>query len=334
MKNSKIYKYLISIRFAMSLLAVIAVLCVIDTVFHVNLIRSPLMYVLGTVFALSLIVCTVSRVQWAAAKSKKKFQLYAWGSPILHVGLIVVLLGGIISFLVGRQTYYEIPVGETAQVAGRSGTLEMKIDDFRVEYYEDGVTPRQYYTDLTLTKRDGESASLNAFVNGPARYDGLTIIQQSYGWSFLVTLSTPYNSRSFDLKAEEWIPLEDGEDPVRLGVSFYPDYDEDAGVPDTTSDRADNPRLLWVLTKGEEALDMNVLKEGEEADLYNGIRLTFDGYRYYTGLQAKYDPGVKVIFAGFFLVFAGLVIRYAFVMKQEIEEEKGKRETEKKKGRK
>ena len=313
----------------MSLLAVIAVLCVIDTVFHVNLIRSPLMYVLGTVFALSLIVCTVSRVQWAAAKSKKKFQLYAWGSPILHVGLIVVLLGGIISFLVGRQTYYEIPVGETAQVAGRSGTLEMKIDDFRVEYYEDNITPQQYYTDLTLKKRDGEQVSLTAFVNGPARYDGLTIIQQSYGWSFLVTLSTPYNSRSFDLKAEEWIPLEDGEDPVRLGVSFYPDYDEETGVPDTTSDRADNPRVLWVLTKGEEALAMDALAKGEEAEVYNGIRVRFDDYRYYTGIQAKFDPGVKVIFAGFFLVFAGLVIRYAFVMKRELEEEKEKKTGEK-----
>ncbi|MBR5969296.1 MAG: cytochrome c biogenesis protein ResB [Lachnospiraceae bacterium] len=319
MKNNGIYKFLTSIRLAVILLTVIAILCIIDTVFHVELIRSPLMYAAGVLFAVNLTLCTLGRVQWAIRRSKRKLELSAWGSPILHIGLVLVLFGGIVSYVIGRQTYYEIPVGESAQVAGRSGTLELLIRDFSVEYYEDNISPKQYYTEFTLTKRDGESADFTAYVNGPARYDGVTLIQQSYGWSYLVTLSTPYNSRTFDLKAEEWIPLDEGEDAMRLGISFVPHYDETTGRAVTASDRAENPRLLYVLTEADEAVAMEALAKGEEAELVNGIRLTFDDYRYYTGLQAKYDPGVKVIFAGFLLIFAGLVIRYAGAMKKEQE---------------
>ena len=112
---------------------------------------------------------------------------------------------------------------------------------------------------------------------------------------------------------------------MRLGISFVPHYDETTGTAVTASDRAENPRLLYVLTEGEEAVAMDALEKGGEAEPVNGIRLTFDDYRYYTGLQAKYDPGVKVIFAGFLLIFAGLILRYAGAMKKE-QEKAGEKE--------
>ena len=323
MNMNRIYRFLTSIRLAVILMAAIAILCLLDTLSEdIQLIHSVPMYLLGALFAVNLTLCTIGRIRWAREAGKKQFRLYAWGSPILHVGLIVVMLGAMISWLVGRQTYYEIPVGETAQVAGRSGTLDMTIDAFRVEYYEDNVTPRQYVTDLTLTKRNGESAQLTAYVNGPARFDGVTVIQQSYGFTFYVTLSTVAASRTFELKTEEWIPItEDESGSLMLGLTFFPDYDEEQGVGVQQSMRDDNPRLLWVLTENDTPVAMQVLQEGEENEIANGIRIRFDGYDYYTGLQAKYDPGVKVIFTGFFLVLAGLVIRYGHLIKQEMENE-------------
>lgn len=323
MKNSRIYRILTSLKLTVILLTAIAILCVLDTLSErISLIHSVPMYLLGALFAVNLILCTMGRLSWARAKSKKKFQLYVWGSPILHVGLIVVMAGAMISWLIGRQTYYEIPVGETAQVAGRSGTLEMRIDDFRVEYYEDQVTPRQYITDLTMTNRDGETGQLSAFVNGPARFDGVTVIQQSYGFMFTTTISTANASRTFELKDEEWIPLaQDAAGSVKLGLSFYPDYHEDEGVTTVKNMRPDNPRLLWVLTVDDVPVAMDVLEKGAHAQVTESVSITFDDYTYYTGLQAKYDPGVKVIFTGFFLVFAGLVIRYSHLMRQEMQQE-------------
>ncbi|MBR0164871.1 MAG: cytochrome c biogenesis protein ResB [Lachnospiraceae bacterium] len=324
MINNRIYRFFTSLKLTVILLTAIAVLCVLDTLSEeLHLIHSVPMYLLGALFAVNLILCTVGRLGWARRQSKKKFRLHVWGSPVLHAGLIVVMTGAFMSWLIGRQTYYEIPVGETAQVAGRSGTLEMRIDDFRVEYYEDRVTPRQYITDLTITKRDGSSASLSAYVNGPARYDGVTVIQQNYGWAFTATLSSGRAQRTFELRDEEWIPLvEDETVSVRLGLTFYPDYQEGEAITEVKNMRDDNPRLLWVLTENDEPVAMNVLEKGAQTQVTEGVWLTFDDYGYYTGLQAKYDPGVRVIFTGFFLVLAGLVIRYSHMMKQEITEEK------------
>lgn len=315
MKNNRIYRYLTDIRLTIVLLAVIAVLCVIDTVFdEVHLIRSVPMYILAGLFAVNLTLCTIGRFEWALKKSAGKFSLAAWGSPILHVGLIVVMVGSCLSWLVGRQTYYEIPVGETAKIAGTSGTVDMTIDDFHVEYYDDNVSPRQYVTDLTLKKRDGVTEQLSTHVNGPARFDGVTIIQQSYGWAFKATVSTPNASRTFDLKDEEWIPLSDEEDGARLGLTFYPDYREGEGVTEKKNLKDDNPRLVWVITEYGNPVAMDVLKVGEEKTVRDDIRVKFDEYSYYTGLQAKYDPGVRVIFSGFVLILVGLIVRFGSMM--------------------
>lgn len=321
MNSNKIYRLLTDIRLTIVLLSVAALCFVLDTVFDgLDLIHSVPMYLLAALFAVNLTLCTVGRLRWAMEKSDGKLKVAAWGSPILHVGLIVIMAGSFLSWLVGRETYYEIPVGETAQVAGASGTIDMTIDDFRVDYYEDDVSARQYTTDMTLTKRDGASKKAQAFVNGGVRFDGVSIIQQAYGWNSKVTLSTSKASRTIDVKDEEWIPMSADENGKRLGLTFYPDYREDDKSMAKKSLKDDNPRLLWVVTEFGKPVAMDVLKVGEEATVGEGVRVKFDGYAYYTGLQAKYDPGVRVIFAGFLLFLVGLTIRYGSMVARSMTE--------------
>ena len=324
MKSNRVYRYLTSIKLTIILLTAMAICFVLDTVFEaVHLIHSVPMYIMAALFAVNLTLCTLKRTEWAAKKSALKFDPAVWGSPVLHIGLIVIMFGACLSWLIGRQTYYEIPVGEVAQFAGRSGTIDMTIGDFHVEYYEDNNSPKQYITDLILDNRKGETVKETVYVNAPVRYDGVTIIQQSYGFNYRVKLATPYTSRTLEFKKEEWIPLtEESEGSKRLGLTFYPDYDETKAMSELNSMKDDNPRLLWVLTEFGQPVAMNVLKPGEEADITDGIRLTFEGYEHYTGLQAKYDPGVKVIFTGFIVFFAGLIIRYSTMLKKEKEKEK------------
>ncbi|MGN1315323.1 MAG: cytochrome c biogenesis protein ResB [Lachnospiraceae bacterium] len=347
MKNNKIYRFLTSIRLAIALLIAIAILCILctfipqnqsETVYvqkygefmaafiqrlgFDNILNSFWMYIVGMIFAINLSLCTWKRFQWAGAVSRTKFRIDAWGSPILHVGLCVILVGAVLSVSLGHQIYYEIPVGKTANVSGRSGTFELTVDDFEVEYYEDEVTPRQYISDITLKGKGGDSKSMTVEVNDPGKYDGITIIQQSYGWQTTITLSSQTASKQVQVMDDEWITLfKDGDETVSLGIAFYPDYAQVDGMAQLVSNRDNNPHILWVVSRGETPVASDVLALGESGTIFETLEITFDEYDYYTGLQIKYDPGIPVIFGGFFLACTGLVIRYAFGKKAEQKKE-------------
>ena len=332
MKNNKIYKFLTSIRFAVILMVIIAVLCVLYTMIPQNeamsvyteqygpaagiltalgldhVLRSPWMIISGLLFALNLGLCTIRRFRFAWKASGKKIS--AWGSPILHVGLCVILLGGILSLFIGRKLYFEIPVGQSAEFRGRTGTFSMEAKDFELEFYEDGITPKQYRTKLSI-EQEGRATEAEAYVNSPVRYDGTVIIQQAYGWMLDATISTG--------TAEKTIRARDGESTYLLGegrgnytimMRLYPDYNEELGPEQTPGNKETNPHMLWIVNEGDNPVSYGMLAKGETQVIAEPLSITFNDYTRYTGLQAKYDPGIPVIFSGFFLVFAGLVIRY------------------------
>ena len=343
MKNNKIYQFLTSIRLAITLLVGIAVLCVLCTLIPQNqaesvyiqqygevgagiikllgvnhVLSSFWMYLFGIFFAINLSLCTWKRFRWAIAMSKKKFRIDAWGSPLLHVGLCVILIGAAFSLSLGRQIYYEIPVGESAKVSGASGIFQLQVEDFAVEYYEDEITPRQYRSRIMVQKEGETGLPLEVEVNAPAKYDGVSILQQAYGWETTIMLSTNQASRQLQIKDDEWITLfGEGEDAVSLGIAFYPDYAEVDGMAQLLSNKDNNPHVLWVVAKGDIPVASDVLALGESDTIFETLGITFDSYDYYTGLQIKYDPGIPIIFAGFFLVCAGLLLRYVFVKKGE-----------------
>ena len=347
MKKNKIYRFLTSIRLAIILLVIIAILCVLCTLIPQNqsetayiqqygrggasiivllgldhVLTSVWMYISGILFGINLTLCTVGRFQWALASSKKKFRIDVWGSPLLHVGLCIILVGAALSVLSGRQLYYEIPIGETANIAGASGTFGLRADDFEIEYYEDGINPRQYRSSVTIQSKDGASIPMAVEVNAPIKYDGVSILQQDYGWEVTVTVSTAQNSKEMKIKGEEWIRLSgEGESAISLGIAFYPDYTEEDGVARLKSYQDNNPYIVWVLSKGDTPIDMGRVALGEKGVIQEPLAVSFDSYRYYTGLQAKYDPGIPVIFGGFFLVCLGLLIKYAFAKKAEQKKE-------------
>lgn len=350
MRNNKIYRFLTSIRLAIVLLIILALLCAVYTIvpqnqseqiyieqygaggakiiqlfgFH-RVMNSFWMYLTSILFTINLVLCTHRRFRWAIVLSKQKIRWYAWGSPILHVGLCITLLGSIMSVSMGHQIYYEIPVGKTAKVSGKSGTFQLQVKDFAIEYYEDEVTPKQYISDMVMTAEDGTETVLVTKVNSPAKYDGLKIIQQAYGWETTVTLSSGTASQQVQIKDDQWVTLfGEGENAVSLGIAFYPDYAEVDGQAQLMSNRDNNPYLLYVLKEGDTPVASDVMALKETKPIMNGLDITFDGYDYYTGLQMKYDPGIPVIFGGFFLICLGLAMRYALKEKTEQEKEKMK----------
>lgn len=343
MKNNKWYRFFTSIPLAITLLSIIAVLCILCTLipqnesgtfytdtygeFIASLIRffgfdhilnSFLLYLTGMVFAVNLGLCTGKRFVWAISCSRKGMRWDVWGSPILHVGLCLILMGAVFSIGMGRQIYYEIPVGKTAKVSGHSGIFTLQVNEFTIDYYEDQLSPKQYRSKMTVKDGNGATKNLLTQVNSPAKYDGVSIIQQAYGWQIKITLRTNAASRQIELKDNEWVHLfGEGKDKISLGVAFYPDYAEIEGKPMLLSNQDNHPHILWVITKGEIPVATDVLALGEEMEIFEALGISFDDYGYYTGLQIKYDPGIPIIFSGFFLVCMGLMMRYILVKKTE-----------------
>ena len=336
MTKNKFYRFISSVRLAIILLVIIAIFCVIATLipqnldkthytnlfgsvgasivtflgFH-NVFKSPLFCFFGIAFAINLFVCTWGRISVAIKISRKKFSLGAWGSPLLHVGLCIILIGITLSSISKHEIYYEIPVGETVTVAGKSGGFTLTVDEFSVDYYEDSISPKQYRSSVTIQKPKQEPLPMEIQVNSPGKYNGVSILQQSYGWEIIVTLSTGQASRQLSIKDEDWIVL--GEGPkgnTTLGIAFYPDYDEAQGIAQMKSHKDNNPRVIWVLQEGDEPIAIDTLSIGETSTIQEPLTITFDGYRYYSGLQMKYDPGIAVIFCGFLLLCLGLALLY------------------------
>ena len=345
MKNNKIYRYMTSIRFAIVLMVIIAVLCVLYTVIPQNrpisdytesygsaianvitllgldhVLTSLWMYLSGLLFTLNLFICTFRRVGFARRQTKSKVS--AWGSPVLHVGLCVVLAGAVLSLFIGKKLYYELPVGETVELSGKD-TFRITAEDFTVELYEDNVTPKQYRTALKIEDNDGSVTEAEAYVNGPVKHKGVNIIQQSYGWMIEATVSTGTASRTIKVKEGEATPLfAEGNEAYTLTFHFYPDYDEEKGIDAMPGIEDTNPHLLWILSENGETVTASVAALDETQTITDPLTIKFDSYGRYTGLQAKYDPGIPVIFAGFFLVLTGLIVRYTFVDRTEKEEVK------------
>lgn len=255
---------------------------------------------LGSVFSASILACSLRRI-------KKLSGMRGLGSLFIHLGILVVFAGSVISGVSGQSRYAEIGVGDTADLSlyGFPGA-ELTIRDFRVEYHQN-LDPSQYVSAVTLRTGGGEMRQ-EISVNRPLKYDGLKIFQKSYGWMAGGKVTAGGEEIPFSLPGGGEIVVEGGK-PQRMKFIFIPDFDGASGTLQSKSPLPNNPRLACALIQGNEPLDIQVIPRGETKDV-GGYRVEFSDYRYYSGLEIKRDPALPVVFTGFSLVVAGFLFRY------------------------
>ena len=137
----------------------------IDTFF-----RSPLFLVPSFLFFINLCVCTGDRI-CRRMKSEKHGSV---GPDLIHFGIILLVISGMVSLYGRREGYVRLGVGETADLFG-SG---LKLLEFRVETYEDG-SPKEYRSVMRLDE-GGVSREVSVAVNHPLRIGGTKLYQDSY----------------------------------------------------------------------------------------------------------------------------------------------------------
>lgn len=264
------------------------------------------------------------------------------GVYTVHLSVVLLVAGGLISALFGFEGHVNIPEGETAnrivlRNSGRPHPLPFAIrcDDFDVSFYPNGA-PREYRSHLVLLDEAGNViAAKQIIVNDPLRHAGINIFQSSYG-------KLPPAPAAGPGAAPEKVRLsvtspESGmvyrEETVVGGVVALPEglgrVRVEAYLPNaafmgralgpalevTVEPREGEPNRVLLPLRFPNFDRMRrgrvVLAAEVEGDLPEPVD------RYYTGLQVTRDPGVGVVYCGFVAMIVGCFVTF-FMSHQQV----------------
>lgn len=281
------------------------------------------------------------RTELAAALSSRRFSLREnkepqrmfilarkkilgiFGSDIVHLGLLIILLGGIISGLQGVKHHLTISEGQLLDIPGVD--FQLRMDKFQTEYYPSGGI-KDWKSHLIVVEGGEDVLSKVIEVNHPLTYKGNVFYQSAYGWNWnnpsleisVKKLSDPDYQESFTLQVGEKVRLSDGQTELEA-VRFVPDFmlDENNAAA-TRSLQPNNPAVMvsgsregenifsgWVFQRFP---DFTRIHSRQETDIK--VELHNVNAPQYSGLQMSRDPGTNYIWAGCILLMLGLFIAF------------------------
>lgn len=279
---------------------------------------------------------------------KGRYSLF--GVYLVHLSVVLILLGAIIGsrYFFGFKGYVSIVEGgseDSVELTSPPGHehrdlgFTVHCDRFSVDYYENGM-PKEYASEIRFSI-DGETVKQGRLrVNHPMTFKGVTFYQSNYG-------SMPGNYAHITISQND----KDAE-PVVFHVV--------KGKPITLPNRVGELILAEMrddfMRMGPAALIIIRPFEGDEVQIWlfknhNMIKHRYPGifesfaklnpsifkpYTFslgeielinYTGLQVNKDPGISVVYMGFFVIVAGLFITFFTSHRRvwiKIEENEGK----------
>lgn len=247
---------------------------------------------------------------------------------LFHVGLVLVVLGGLlISFL-----------GHTEDLWGKKGDLlkpenadfSLRIDDFQIETNSRGQV-KDYLATLTVLDDGEEKLTKVVEVNFPLRYKGYTFYQSSYRQSASnvngVILKV---SGLAPLAIDSVVTLEIGKKlPLPLfnctlsAVQLVPDFRLDGDSVYSASLEPNNPAVKILMeTPGKDAKEQWLfLKYPQFHQQQSGpVQLQFldinNDLALFTGLQASRKPGSELVWLGIGLMSLGLILSFYIFHRQ------------------
>lgn len=269
-----------------------------------------------------------------------------WGTVVLHLGFVIIMIGVLITGLSKMEGYMFIGEGQTKKEETQS-YLQIKeswllpvhqgfsltLDNLKVGYsVKDEAIP--YIDSLGLTILDGDKRIKRELQgNGFLAYRGIKFFPDSQGYAvaLVVTddknlglsggffhLQTTYNDpganyrdtvKKTNIKYQELVSLPDV--GLKINVSFYPDYEVVNGVISTKTWKPNNPALELVVTKGTQVLYKGPLKLKDKIKI-SEYWLNFPEYRNNLSFQVVSDKGTSFVFIGFGVSLLGLILLYFF----------------------
>ena len=245
---------------------------------------SILFLIPALLFFVNLGACTVDRVLRELHKKGKRRH----GPDILHVGLLILMVGGAISFSGRAEGSVRLSAGESVQLPGGEVLHLVRFTDDR---YEDG-RPKEWTSVVNLEK-DGKPlrTEVEIKVNSPLKVGGVTLYQASYAADLDVLVADP---------AGKTTRLARGGSFKDKGLSIYFMTTESSPAPG-----GEDLALLSVKGSGKDGV-VRVGKSGVQIGTYKAVvESTLS-----TGLQAVSDPGYPLVLAALILIGLGTALTF------------------------
>lgn len=174
--ESRLVRMLRAPRTSRLLLAAGALILAIEGTWSVPLHASVLFLLYALLLLLSLALTLLDRAASGAFRRKTGV-----GFLLNHLGIFLIVWGGLFGAPDVSRSKMMVERGQAVNYSFTADGMvvplpfTVALEDFRIDYYDDGKSPRQFTSDLLV---DGQHFTTQ--VNAPASYKGYTLYQDSY----------------------------------------------------------------------------------------------------------------------------------------------------------
>lgn len=242
---------------------------------------------------------------------QKNYRIYGYKglvgriAPIfVHISLIIALTGSMIGLLSGFTAQQMVANKETFHVQSitKSGLYSRlpiniigRVDDFSIEHNKDSSI-KQFYSYITLFNNKGQNLNHKLiYVNSPLKFKGITFYQTA--WS-INAIKVKIDNFTIQQKLTEnklnnkrvWIY-------TLYTEPYNPLYIIITGVQNKISIYNSSGNLLKLIEIGEKII-------------INDHKISIVELMTSTGLQVKTDPGKDIVYLGFLILTASIIISY------------------------
>ena len=224
---------------------------------------------------------------------------------VVHFSMILILVGTLVGSLCGFKAQEIIPKTEIFHIQNvfNNGRLTIvppissRINDFWITYTKQ-KTISQFYSDISILDTVGnEIDRKTSFVNTPFIYNGIYYYQTD--WNLVGLRFQDLNQKLIEYPLinvlnknnKIWLTWVSNDSTINTGVIAIID-----NLEGYCSVYNDNGKFLGNLELNEK--------------IVNGQELTLVEILSSTGLQIKSDPGIPVIYSGFFFLMLSTLISY------------------------
>ena len=224
---------------------------------------------------------------------------------IVHFSMILILLGAVFGSLNGFKAQEIVPKTETFHIQNvlsngqltKIPNVSARVNDFWITYTKQ-TTVSQFYSDISILNVDGsEIKRKTIFVNSPIKYEGVDYYQTDWnliGLRAQTNDETPFQYPLVSVlnnRSKVWLTWIPFDSELKTGVTVLVDNLEGyASIYNDTGTFLGNLEL-------NETFNSN-------------FPITLTDIISSTGLQIKSDPGIPLIYAGFFLLMVSTLISY------------------------
>lgn len=230
---------------------------------------------------------------------------------LVHLSLVLIILGGMITASLGFEGVMEIPEkGEVDYVFKKTDKgymrenvpFSVRCDEFTFQKFENGM-PKDYVSRLTIIENEKEMLTKTIEVNDPLSFKSYNFYQSSYRELAPLEIFSIEQNKSVKINVSpgETNPINE----FRINILVEGFQASNDGMMASVLWAGESDDVNRVMLSGDTEKDKKMQGDGKYI-----ITFSQDSPAYITGLLISSDPGVWLVWLGSFMMIVGLYLTF------------------------